>query len=118
MDKKNDFQVKLRAVLFVLYFEENVLQEKFEELFDTLYEITLIRNTFHRGPNGFTSYQQNIINRIYQNPSSHYHKFFGTLCDFLVKSLNSKSFFFILLFRQRLQLCFYVLKVNDTNYKI
>jgi hypothetical protein len=90
-DKKNDFQVKLRTVLFVLYFEENVLQEKFEELFDTLYEITLIRNTFHRGPNGFTSYQQNIINRIYQNPSSHYHKFFGALCDFLVKSLNSNK---------------------------
>lgn len=90
-DRSIDFQVKLRSVLFVLYFDEAVIQENYNDLYNSLYDIITIRNTIHRGPTTTSVRQQSIIDRINKNPSFYYHKFYGIFCDFIVISLNSKN---------------------------
>ncbi len=91
LDRRNSFKVQFRVVLYLLYFEAVATQEHFEEMQNTFEEIYVTRNTIHRGPSTFYPTQEQLVTNILKNKSYYYHKFFGALCEFVTKTLNSKN---------------------------
>lgn len=77
-----DFDVRIRAVLYFVYFNEQTYSNTFNSKNNELYNLYQCRNLNHRGGIRY-DYQEEIISTIIPNKYQYYLKFTGLLVDFV-----------------------------------
>ena len=89
--EKWNFLSRCRAVLFYYYFKGELGYKSINDVYNIINELYTIRNKNHRGGK-LTEYQQDNINRIQNDESKYYLKFYGFLYDYVSKvELNYNS---------------------------
>ena len=82
------FITKFKICIFVHYFNEAPASDEFKEMADTMNEISIMRNTFHRGPETFYKNQIDIKDSISKDTPFYTYKFLNflnSLMDSLLK---------------------------------